>query len=56
MPCGGVGRGFGDLDQFLVAGQFARQQRIGEDLRSARSAAGLALQFARIDACRPRPA
>ena len=31
----GIGRGFGDLDQFLVARQFAGQQRVGEHLLAA---------------------
>ena len=45
-----VGRGLGELDQFLVAGQFARQQRIGEHLLQRRDrAARLALQLVRID-------
>ena len=45
-----VGRGLGDLDQFLVARQFAGQQRIGEHLLQRRDrAARLALQFVRVD-------
>ena len=46
----GIGRGLGDLDQFLVARQFAGQQRVGEHFLQRRDrAARLALQFVRID-------
>ena len=48
---GGIGRRLGDLDQFLVARQFARQQRVGEHFLAARPTAPprLALQLVGID-------
>ena len=46
----GVGRRLGDLDQFLVARQFAGKQRVGEHFLQRRDrAARLAMQFVRLD-------
>ena len=45
-----IGRAFGELDQFLVARQFAGQQRIGKRPRAGRRPRRrLALQFVRLD-------
>ena len=56
--CGrGVGRGLGDLDQFLVARQFAGQQRVGEHLLQRRDRVAAARPaIRRYRPCRPRPA
>ncbi len=46
----GVGRGLGEIDEFLVARQLASEQRIGKDLFQRRDgAARLGLQFVRVD-------